>query len=145
MADPIPWRIYFAPDLQGNTTEPSAYDSSNLVQVAVPRLPYLGVSVSISPPSTETNLPSIASHIQRGEIPLTIGKTVLLLSASSPDKLKAGYSGNGLNGRTTYIPAFGGHWNQLCPQSAKTREVYPIAGQISPRRSDPLRLLGHHR
>ena len=63
MADPIPWRIYFAPDLQGNTTELSAYDSSNLVQVAVPCLPYLGVSVSIPPPSTKTNLPSIASHL----------------------------------------------------------------------------------
>ena len=113
--------------------------------MVAPRLPYLGVSVSIAPPSTKTNLPSIASHIPQGEIPPTTEKSVPLLSASSPDKLKAGYWGNSLNSWTTYIPAFGGRWNQLCPQSAKTRAEYLIAGRISPRRSDLLQLLGRHR
>jgi hypothetical protein len=52
---PIEQRISFGPDLQVNSTIPSAYDSSNLVQVASPHLQYLSVSVAIAFPSNETN------------------------------------------------------------------------------------------
>jgi hypothetical protein len=52
---PIEQRISFRPDLRANSTAPSAYDSSNPVQVAFPHLRDLSISVAIASPSNETN------------------------------------------------------------------------------------------
>jgi hypothetical protein len=52
---PIEQRISLRPDLQVNSTTPSAYDSSNPVQVAFPHRRDLSISVAIASPSNETN------------------------------------------------------------------------------------------
>jgi hypothetical protein len=52
---PIEQRISFGPDMRVNSTTPSAYDSSNPVQVAFPHLQDLSISVAIASPSNETN------------------------------------------------------------------------------------------